>query len=137
VLGPRPASGTTRAILIQRYRDVLPLSLYMPGLQSWPHHGTNQYSKYVGTHAVSEFDVVTIAAPRVYLCWWGAACNLTPSSLQSAYALPGFHVSWVRHVYQFTIMRMVARRPVNLTPETVSRALTNTQLEHDDLLLQP
>jgi mannosyltransferase len=138
VLGPRPAPGTgTRAILIQRYRDVLPLSLYMPGLQSWPHHGTNQYSKYVGTHSVSELDVVTIAAPRVYLCWWGAACNLTPSSLQASYALRGFHVSWVRHVYQFTIMRMVATRPVNLTPQMVSRALTNTQLKHDDLLLQP
>ena len=138
VLGPRPAPGTgTRAILIQRYRDVLPLSLYMPGLKSWPHHGTNQYSKYVGTNSVSEFDVVTIAAPRVYLCWWGAACNLTPSSLQASYPIPGFHVSWIRHIYQFTIMRLVAPRPVKITPQAVSRALTNTNLKYDDLLLQP
>jgi hypothetical protein len=137
VLGPRPAPGIgTRAILIQRYRDVLPLSLYLPGLKSWPHTGTNKYSRYVGTHSVSEFDVVTIAAPRVYLCWWGAACNLTPSPLQAAYPIPGFHVSWVRHIYQFTIMRMVAARPVRLTPQVVSRALTNTRLKYDDLLLQ-
>jgi hypothetical protein len=138
VLGSRPAPGTgTRAILIQRYRDVLPLSLYMPGLKSWPHHGTNQYSKYVGTNSVSEFDVVTIAAPRVYLCWWGAACNLTPSSLQASYPIPGFHVSAIRHIYQFTIMRLVAPRPVKITPQIVSRALTNTSLKYDDLLLQP
>jgi hypothetical protein len=138
LLGPKPASGTgNRAILIQRYRDVLPLSLYMPGLKSWPHHGTNKYSTYVGTRSVSEFDVVTIAAPRVYLCWWGAACNLTPSSLQASYPIPGFHAAWIRHIYQFTIMRMVAPRPVKLTPQTVSRALTNTSLKYDDLLLQP
>lgn len=138
VLGARPARGdATRAILIQRYRDVLPLSLYLPGLKSWPHHGTNKFSKYVGTHSVAEFNVVTIAAPRVYLCWWGAACNLTPSPLQASYPIPGFHVAWVRHVYQFTIMRMVAPRPVKLTPEVVSRALTNTNLKYDDLLLQP
>ncbi len=29
-LGPRPRAGVTRAILIQRYRDLLPLKLYMP-----------------------------------------------------------------------------------------------------------
>jgi 4-amino-4-deoxy-L-arabinose transferase-like glycosyltransferase len=138
VLGPRPAPGVeSRAILIQRYRDVLPLSLYLPGLKSWPHHGTNKFSKYVGTHAIREFDVVSIAAPRVNLCWWGAACNLTPSRLQAAYAVPGFHVAWIRRVYQFTIMRMEAARPVKVTPQLVSAALTNTHLKFDDLLLQP
>jgi hypothetical protein len=136
VLGPGPSSAT-RAILIQRYRDVLPLSLYLPGLKSWPHRGTDKYSTYVGANPVSEFDVVTIAAPRVYLCWWGAACNLTPSRLQASYPIPGFHVAWIRHVNQFTIMRMVAARPVKLTPQTVSAALTNTRLKYDDLLLQP
>ncbi|MGN6170051.1 MAG: glycosyltransferase family 39 protein, partial [Solirubrobacteraceae bacterium] len=138
VLGPRPAARAgTRAILIQRYRNVLPLSLYMPGLKSWPHHGTDKYSRYVGTHSVSEFDVVTIAAPRVNLCWWGAACNLTPSRLQASYPIPGFHVASIRHVYQFTIMRMVAARPVKVTPQMVSRALTNTRLKYNDLLLAP
>jgi hypothetical protein len=45
-------------------------------------------------------------------------------------------VAWIRHVYQFTIMRMVAARPIKLTPQTVSGALTNTSLKYDDLLLQ-
>ena len=80
--------------------------------------------------------VVTIAAPRVYLCWWGAACNLTPSSLQASYLIPGFHVASIRHIYQFTIMRMVAERPVVVSPQMVSAALTNTQLKYDDLLVQ-
>jgi mannosyltransferase len=137
VLGRTPAPGVAeRAILIQRYRDVLPLSLYLHDLRSWPHHGTNRYSTYVGGHSVSEFDVVTIAAPRIYLCWWGAACNLAPSRLQASYPLPGFHVAWIRHVYQFTIMRLVASRPVLLTPAVVSSSLVNTRLKHDDLLLQ-
>ena len=138
VLGTRPAAGSgTRAILIQRYRDVLPLSLYLPGLRSWPHHGTNKFSQYVGTNAVSEFDVIAIAAPRVYLCWWGAACNVADTRLQAAYPIPGFHVAWIRHAYQFTIMRMVAPHPVRLTPQLVSSALTATSLQYDDLLLQP
>jgi hypothetical protein len=115
---------------------VLPLSLYMPGLKSWPHHGTNKFSEYVGTNRVGEFDVIAIAAPRVYLCWWGAACNLTPSRLQSSYPIRGFHVAWIRHVYQFTILHMVATRPVALTPRAVSNALTETHLKFDDLLLQ-
>ncbi len=137
VLGARPASAVgTRAILIQRYRDVLPLSLYMPQLKSWPHHGTNKFSKYVGANSIGEFDVIAIAAPRVNLCWWGAACNLTPSRLQRRYTLPGFRVIWTRHIYQFTIMRMVAAHQVSVTPQMISRALTNTSLKYDDLLLQ-
>jgi hypothetical protein len=34
-------------------------------------------------------------------------------------------------------MRMVASRPLVVSPQMVSRALTNTQLKYDDLLLQP
>ena len=43
---------------------------------------------------------------------------------------------WVRHAYQFTIMRLVADRPVALTPRMVSRALTATTLPRDELLWQ-
>jgi hypothetical protein len=34
-------------------------------------------------------------------------------------------------------MRMEAARPVKVTPQLVSAALTNTHLKFDDLLLQP
>ena len=83
-----------------------------------------------------ELDVVSISAPRERLCWWGAACNLTPSQMQSSYPIPGFHEVSLRRAYQFTIMRLVARRPIALTPAEVSRALTTTTLRRDELLIQ-
>jgi mannosyltransferase len=128
-LGPRPAAGSAagRAILVQHYRQLLPLSLYMPGLRAVPRRGA----------LVSELDVISIAAPRVRLCWWGAACNLTGSQMQSSYPIPGFRVIWRRRELQFTILRMVASAPVRLTPRIVSQALTTTSMGHDELLVQP
>ena len=86
---------------------------------------------------MSELDVLSIAAPRVRLCWWGAACNLTGSQMQSSYPIPGFRVIWRRRELQFTILRMVASAPVRLTPRIVSQALTTTSMGHDELLVQP
>jgi hypothetical protein len=126
VLGSQVPQGG-RAILIQHYRDLLPLSLYVRGLRFWRHAPSER---------VSELDVVAIAAPRERLCWWGAACNLSGSELQSAYPIPGFHPVAVRHAYQFTIMRLVAPRPVALSRLEVSRALSATTLARDELLLQ-
>jgi hypothetical protein len=128
-LGPSPAAGSPgRAILVQHYHDLLPLSLYLPGL------------KFVRGSAgadVSELDVVSIAAPRVALCWWGAACNLTPSQLQRSYPVPGFRVLWRRHAYQFTVLHMVATGgPVLVTRAAVSRVLRTTTLRRDELLVQ-
>jgi mannosyltransferase len=139
VLGVRPGPGVDqRAILIQDYRDVLPLSLYMPGLQAWSHTGTDRYSLYRHNYSVSELDVISISSPPAPRtgCWWGSACNLVPSPLQPSYPIAGFRPVWVRHSHQFTILRMVASRPVVVSPQTVSRALTNTQLKYDDLLVQ-
>jgi mannosyltransferase len=137
VLGVRPAPGVSqRAILIQLYKDVLPLSLYMPGLKAWKHHGTDKYNIYTGTNPVDELDVVAITSPPGKYCWWGAACNLEATRLQRAYRLPGFRPVWIRHFEQFTILRLRARRPVVVSPQTVSAALTNTNLIYDDLLLQ-
>jgi hypothetical protein len=128
VLGARPASGVgPRAILVQHYRDLLPLSLYLPGLKFWPHHGTPR---------VSELDIVAIGAPRVRLCWWGAACNLAPTRLQDSYPVPGFHVVWRRRALQFTVLRLVSSTPIALTPQAVSQALTLTTLRRDELLIQ-
>ena len=130
VLGARPAAAVgTRVILVQHYRDLLPLSLYVPGLQFWRSDRAER---------ARELDVVSISAPRVSLCWWGAACNLSPSQMQSSYPIPGFRELWLRHVYQFTIMRLVSRTgaPVRLTQQTVARALTATTLPRDELLIQ-
>jgi uncharacterized membrane protein len=139
VLGIRPAPGVSeRALLVQDYRDVLPLSLYMPLLRAWHHTGTNKYSHYTRSYPVSELDIVAIHSPRAPStgCWWGSACNLVSTRLQGSYPIPGFRAIWIRRSHQFMIMRMVASRPVLLSPQMVSQALTNTQLKYDDLLVQ-
>jgi hypothetical protein len=85
---------------------------------------------------VDEVDVISMSSPRQRLCWWGAACNLIPSRMQRRYAIPGFHAVWTQRVLQFEIKRLVARRPVLLTPAEVSRALHSTRLRRDVLELQ-
>ena len=121
-----PAGG--RAILIQHYRDLLPLSLYVPRLQFW---------RGGGAVRVREFDVVSFTSPAsAGFCWWGSACNLWPSRAQSHYVLPGFREVSRRRELQFTVIRMVASRPVVVTPGEVSRTLTTTRLVNDELLTQ-
>jgi hypothetical protein len=56
--------------------------------------------------------------------------------MQSRYAIRGFRTEWTRRVLQFDIQRLVARRPVTLTPEDVARALHSTRLRRDVLELQ-
>ncbi len=125
---PTPSPGIAgRAILIQHYRTLLPLSLYLPGLRLMPAAGAR----------VSELDVVAMSSPDEPLCWWGAACNLIPSRMQRRYGIRGFHAAWTRHELQFTIKRLVARGPVLLTPARVARALHTTSLRRDVLELQP
>jgi hypothetical protein len=116
-------------LLIQHYRTLLPLSLYMPHLAFMRGPGAR-------AHHVTQFDVITIRSPQQPLCWWGAACNLIPSQMQSAYPVPGFRVAWRRQVEQFTILALVAARPVSLSAAAVSRVLRTTELRHDDLLVQ-
>jgi mannosyltransferase len=134
-LGTRPAAvgagaagaPGNRAILIQHYRDLLPLSLYVPGLHFMGKGGAT----------VSELDVVSFTSPpSAGFCWWGSACNLWPSRAQAAYPVAGFHTISRRHDLQFTIVRMVASHPVHVTPADVSRALTATRLANDGLLIQ-
>jgi mannosyltransferase len=127
VLGARPAGGA-RAILVQHYRDLLPLSLYLPRLRFIGRHGAS----------VSELDVVSFTSPpSAGFCWWGSACNLWPSRMQPAYAIPGFRPVWRRRVYQFTILHLVAADGrAHLIPATVWRALTTTRPRNDELLIQ-
>jgi 4-amino-4-deoxy-L-arabinose transferase-like glycosyltransferase len=123
-LGPRQGE---RAILIQHYRTLLPLSLYMPGLR---------YVTRRNIPVVRELDVISMRSPQQPLCWWGAACNLLPSQMQARYAIPGFREVSRRRVLQWTILRLVSDRPVRLTPAMVSRALHTTTLRRDELLVQ-
>lgn len=130
-LGPGPGATASdvagRAIIIQHYRTLLPLSLYEPRLR---------YLTRRRGAVVRELDVISMVSPGQPLCWWGAACNLISSVSQPRYDIPGFHEVWRRHVLQWTIVRLVADRPVALTPAMVSRALRTTTLRHDELLLQ-
>lgn len=128
-LGPPPAPGQDRVLLIQHYRTLLPLSLYMPHLAFMRGPG-------VAAHRVTQFDVISIRSPQQPLCWWGAACNLIPSRMQASYPVPGFHVAGRRQVDQFTILRLVADHPRTLSAAEVSRALTLTELRHDGLIVQ-
>jgi mannosyltransferase len=128
-LGARPAPGVqARAILVQHYRDLLPLSLYLPKLRFWPRHGA--------AVAVNELDIVSISAPRVPLCWWGAACNLSPSVMQASYPIPGFVEVSRRRELQFTVTRLVASPAVTLTQSEVAAALSTTTMRRDELLVQ-
>ena len=120
------AQRAGRAILIQHYRTLLPLSLYLPRLKFMPRSGA------VG----DELDVISIRSPQQNACWWGAACNLIPSQMQPAYPIPGLRIVSERHIFQFTVLRLVAAKPVHLTRQMVSRALTDTDLRHDGLILQ-
>ena len=90
-----------------------------------------------GSARVNQLDVISIRSPQQDLCWWGAACNLIPSQMQSRYRVAGFRPLWRRRVDQFTITRMVARRPVMLTPAAVAAALVTTHPPRDELLVQP
>jgi 4-amino-4-deoxy-L-arabinose transferase-like glycosyltransferase len=131
VLGPSPARSVAaaggRAILVQHYRDLLPLSLYVPGLRFMPRRGAT----------VSELDVVSFTTPpSAGFCWWGPGCNLWPSRMQATYRIPGFHPVWRRRALRFTILRLVPAHPVRLTPHEVSRALHTTHYRNDELLIQ-
>ncbi|MGH2876366.1 MAG: hypothetical protein ACRDLV_08955, partial [Solirubrobacteraceae bacterium] len=121
-----PARGDGRAILVQHYGYLLPLSLYLHGLRTMRH-----------AERISEIDVISMVSPQQPLCWWGAACNLIPSQMQRRYAIPGFHAVSRRHVLQFTILRLVSDRPRTVSRADVSAALRTTRLHHDELIYQP
>jgi mannosyltransferase len=126
VIGAEPPAGQSRAILIQEYGTLLPLKLYVPRL-----------AQLRGAARVTQLDVITMHSPGQPDCWWGAECNLISSPMQSRYPIAGMHTEWVRHVHQFTIRRLVSDRPVTITRATVGRALTETRIQNDDLMVQP
>jgi hypothetical protein len=125
-LGPAPANAG-RAILVLHYGNLLPLSLSVPHLKFIRHGGA----------AVDELDVISIRSPPGAYCWWGSACNLTPSQVPTSLSVPGFRVVGERHVEQFTVLRLRAAAPVHLTPQMVASALATTDQRHNGLILQP
>jgi uncharacterized membrane protein len=126
LLGAHPASGP-RLILVQHYRDLLPLSLYLPKLKFLLAPGAR----------VSELDVVSFTSPKsAGFCWWGSACNLWPSEMQAGYPIPGFTAVSRRRVNQFTVLRLTASRPAYLTANAVARSLQTTRFANDELLIQ-
>jgi 4-amino-4-deoxy-L-arabinose transferase-like glycosyltransferase len=127
LLGPRPPSGQ-RLILVQHYRDLLPLSLYVPDLKFMRERGAT----------VSEVDVISFTSPSTAgFCWWGSACNLWPSRMQTGYALPGFTAVSRATANQFTVLRMRASRgPAFVSARAVARALRTTRFQNDELLIQ-
>lgn len=129
LLGARPAPSVgPRVVLVQHYRDLLPLRLYMPGLKFMSHRGAR----------VRELDVVSFTDPASPgFCWWGSACNLYPSGMQSAYPIPGFRPVWRSTYHQFTVLRLVAAVPAPVTRSRVARALHSTTIHRDELLIQP
>jgi mannosyltransferase len=129
LLGAHPPDASAgRAIVVQHFRDLLPLSLYLPRLRFMSRRGAR----------VSELDVVSFTSPQTAaFCWWGSACNLWPSRIQSSYAIPGFRPVWRRRIYQFTVLHMVAvDGRARVTPATVSRSLVTTRYRNDELLIQ-
>ena len=129
VLGARPPAGSPgRAILVQHYRDLLPLSLYVPALRFMGRRGAT----------ISELDVVSFTSPpSAGFCWWGSACNLWPSRMQARYPVPGFRPVWRRRIHQFTVLHLVAiRGRARITPASVYPGLTSTRPRNDELLVQ-
>ncbi len=123
---PAGAGSAGRAILLQHYTYLLPLSLYLPRLRV-----------FRAPERVSQIDVVSVVSPSQPLCWWGAACNLIPSAMQRRYDIPGFDTISRRHVLQWTLLTMRSGHPVLLSRSDVARALHGTSLRRDELIYQP
>ncbi len=126
VIGSEPPRGQSRVILIQRFRTLLPLKLYAPGVKPLR-----------APARVMQLDVISMRSPGQPDCWWGAECNLISSPMQARYAIAGMRSAWVRRVGQFTIRRLVATRPVTVSAGVVARALRATALAQDELMIQP
>jgi hypothetical protein len=122
---------TARAVLVQDVPGLYPLAIYLPGLRFLKHSGA----------PVRELDVVAAGdgLPNAWFCWWGAACNMVPSPLDTALRVRGFHPDpRVLQVEQFSVLRLRAPTPVRVTPSMVARAVGRThQRVHSYLYVQP
>jgi 4-amino-4-deoxy-L-arabinose transferase-like glycosyltransferase len=129
-VGPRPSAGEGRAVVVQHVAGLFPLALYLPGLRFMPRPGAS----------VRELDVVA-AGPgegNAWFCWWGSACNLVPSTLNTKIRVPGFKPAGpVLRVNQFSVLRLVRPGPVRLTRPVVAHAMRHARLRVYFLYVQP
>ncbi len=137
-LGPWPsqpaAAGASRLVVFQA-------NPWLKSLTSVYMNDSRMLKRRTATVTdVTEIDLVANSAPAAalkhWLCWWGAACNLYPSSLRSSYLIPGFREVGVVHVRQFSIMRLVAVAPHRVTRGELRRAMGVTSERDAGLLLQ-
>jgi mannosyltransferase len=133
--GVRPFRGTSlqhgsRIVIVQGNPGIFPLGLYLPGLT---------YDRAAVNHGVAEIDVVAVKDhPGLGgYCWWGSACNLVPSELQTNYRISGFRPSGTLHVKQFSIRVLAARRRQTVTRSELLAALHRSSFKHDGYLIQP
>jgi hypothetical protein len=116
----RPARGG-RVMLMQRDVFLMPLAIDVPGLRFIKPQGDR----------VRELDVVAIRAPNGdWFCWWGSACNLLSSQLDTSIRVRGFHrYGPVLHVNEFSVLRLRSAHTVRVTPGEISRALARAPLK--------
>ena len=128
VLGVRPAPGPHgRAILVQHYRDLLPLSLYLPGLRFWRHGGrqkTTRDRRGVDQRAAGQAVLVGRGVQSHAVAGCRAHTRSPGSTSCGSARLP---------VHDHANGRDQAGEA---HPADVARALTETTLQHDELLTQ-
>jgi hypothetical protein len=125
----RPAADGDRAIVVENYKGILPLKIYVHGLRFMKRPGA----------AVGELYLVGVRGPGFgWFCWWGSACNMVPAKLDTAIRLRGFKRDGpILRAGQFSILRLRPDAAVHLTPRQVARALAGTKLNTYGLLIQP
>ncbi len=111
--GPARPVTRGRIVIIQHYYFPIPLAIYQPGLR-W-------MTRPVRTREIDVIADHSIASGQ--FCWWGAACNLVPSTLPASYPLPGFRPVWTHHAAQFSVLRLTAARPEVVTRRELRLAL--------------
>lgn len=122
-LGPWPSArrpaGSTRLLVFQR-------NVWLESLTAVYMQHTSRLRRGK-PRRVSEIEIIANSAPpgssEHWLCWWGAGCNLEPSSLARGYDIPGFRAVSRTHVRQFTILTLVSARPRRVYQGQILRAL--------------
>jgi uncharacterized membrane protein len=137
-LGPWPSkqvtAGASRLLIFQA-------NPWLKSLTSVYMRDTRQLERRTAMVTnIAEIDLVANSAPAAarkhWLCWWGAACNLYPTSLRRSYVIRGFREVGVVQIKQFSIMRLVATQPRTVTRAELRRAMGVTRERHSGLLIQ-